>query len=37
MAIASYRSETNKKLNALFDRENINDAINIKGDNKRHE
>jgi len=37
MAIASYKSETNKRLNALFDRENINDAINIKGDNKRHE
>ena len=35
MANASYRSETSKKLNALFEKEGVNDSINIKGDNKK--
>jgi len=35
MVIATYRAETNKKLNALFDKEGIDDAINIKGDSKK--
>ena len=35
MAISSYRAETNKKLNALFEKEGVNDSINIKGDSKK--
>tara|TARA_R110000796_G_C14481226_1_gene426696 strand:+ start:50 stop:298 length:249 start_codon:yes stop_codon:yes gene_type:complete len=35
MAITSYRAETNKKLNALFEKEGVDTAINIKGDNKK--
>jgi len=35
MVIASYRAETNKKLSALFDKEGIDSAINIKGDSKK--
>ena len=35
MAISSYRAETSKKLNALFEKEGVNDSINIKGDSKK--
>ena len=35
MAISSYRAETSKKLNALFEKEGVDTAINIKGDNKK--